>query len=83
MNPLTEAQIRASFVNASKRERTQALLPEDFAEIDWPTREFLGWRDRKLPQVGYVVCELEDEIVLTGGYHQGFTKWPAALRDDS
>lgn len=63
MNPLTEAQIRASFINASKRERAQALLPEDFSEIDWSTREFLGWRDRKLPQVGYVVCELEDEIV--------------------
>ncbi|MWB99178.1 FBP domain-containing protein [Agromyces seonyuensis] len=63
MLPLTEAQIRASFVNASKRERDQLVLPADFGDLDWDRRDFLGWRDRKQPQVGYVVVELDGALV--------------------
>jgi hypothetical protein len=59
MTPLTDAQIRASFVNASRREVANANLPE-LAEVRWDRLDYLGWRDRKAPLVAYVVIELDD-----------------------
>ena len=46
MKPLTENEIRASFVNASRREAKQASLPADL--------ETLGhrWEDARLPRLG-------------------------------
>ena len=63
MLPISDAQIRASFVNASVRERNTLTLPDGFAELDWERRDFLGWRDRKLPNVAYVVAEVDGELV--------------------
>lgn len=62
MRPLTDAQIRASFINASLRERKAIVLP-DLAALDWEALSFLGWRDPKLPLVGYVVAIVDDEPV--------------------
>jgi hypothetical protein len=62
MTPLTEKQIRASFVNASKREAAQATLP-DLDAVDWDRIDYLGWRDRKAPLAAYVVLEIDDEPV--------------------
>ena len=59
MTPLTDAQIRASFVNASRREVANANLP-DLAELRWDRLDYLGWRDRKAPLVAYVVVETDD-----------------------
>ena len=58
MNPLTEKQIRASFVNASKREAAQAALP-DLDAVPWEQLDYLGWRDAKAPLSAYVVLELD------------------------
>lgn len=60
MNPLTEKQIRASFLNASKREAAQATLP-DLDMLDWERLDYLGWHDRKAPLSAYVVLELDGE----------------------
>jgi hypothetical protein len=60
MNPLTEKQIRASFLNASKREAAQATLP-DLDTLDWEHLDYLGWHDRKAPLSAYVVLELDGE----------------------
>lgn len=60
MNPLTEKQIRAALLNASKREAAQATLP-DVATLDWEQLDYLGWRDRKAPLSAYVVLELDGE----------------------
>lgn len=57
VKPLSERDIRASFVNASKREVAQASLP-DLESLDWEALEYLGWRDSKRP-LGYVVVEVE------------------------
>ncbi len=57
MRPFTDAQIRASFINASLRERKAIILP-DLAAIAWEDLTYLGWRDPKLPNVGYVVVDL-------------------------
>ena len=60
MNPLTEKQIRASLLNASRREVAQAVLP-DLATVPWDRLDHLGWRDRKAPLSAYVVLELDGE----------------------
>lgn len=62
MQPLTDAAIRSSFVNASRREIHAAILP-DLTEIDWTATDLLGWRDRKKDNTAYVVLELHDAPV--------------------
>lgn len=54
MQPLTEKTIRSSFVNATRQEAKRLTLPEDFATLDWDSMEYLGWRDSKLQQRGYL-----------------------------
>lgn len=61
MLQLSEKQIRASFINVSLRERKALSLPEDFAELNWERKDFLGWRDPKLPLVGYVVAAFDEQ----------------------
>ncbi|WP_127476655.1 FBP domain-containing protein [Microbacterium sulfonylureivorans] len=63
MRPLTDALIRASFVNASRSERKNLTLPPGFDDLDWDRLDFLGWRDPKLPNVGCLVVELDGEPV--------------------
>ena len=63
MRPITDAQIRASFINASRSERKSLILPPDFDELAWDRLDFLGWRDPKQPSVGYLVVDFEDELV--------------------
>ncbi|GAB6898467.1 FBP domain-containing protein [Kineosporia succinea] len=62
MRPYTEKQIRTSFVNSTLRERKELVLPENFDGLDWENQEFLGWRDRKTPALGYVFAEIDDEL---------------------
>ena len=59
MTPLTETLIRASFVNASLRERNALVIPTPLDEVRWDRLSYLGWRDPKSPQLGYVVAELD------------------------
>jgi len=59
MLPLTEQQLRSSFVNASQRERKELTLP-DLAQVRWDDLDYFGWRDRKQPAVGYVVAAIDD-----------------------
>jgi len=54
MKPLTEADIRGSFVNASPVEALRMPLP-GLHEMYWDDREYLGWRDPGSPQRGYLV----------------------------
>lgn len=62
MLTLTDALIRASFLNASLRERKAVLLPADLDAVDWDRLDYLGWRDPKQPKTGYVVTEVEGEV---------------------
>ena len=57
MNPLTERELRRSFRNCSRGERETLTLPALHA-VDWATTAFLGWRDPKAPQRGYLVREV-------------------------
>ena len=54
MKPLTDADIRGSFVNATKGEIDRIPLP-GLHEVIWTSREYLGWRDPGAPLRGYLV----------------------------
>jgi hypothetical protein len=62
MRPIDPARVRACFVNVSKREREAILLP-DLDAVDWEALDYLGWRDRKSPALGFVVIDLDDQLV--------------------
>ena len=55
MQKITAQQIRSSFINASRSEAAKLNPPRNFESIEWESLEFLGWRDEKMPQRGYIV----------------------------
>ena len=63
MLPLDERTIRASFINASRKEVAVLTLPAGFETIDFDRIDFLGWFDPKLPKRAYVVAAVEDRPV--------------------
>ncbi|WP_328773368.1 FBP domain-containing protein [Streptomyces sp. NBC_00286] len=63
MRPLTEQDIRTSFINCSKGEAKRLSIPRDLAERPWPDLDFLGWRDPGAPDRSYLVTEREDRLV--------------------
>lgn len=62
MKPMTEAEIRGSFINASKGEIDRAPMP-GLHEVMWESREYLGWRDPGAPLRGYLVHWVDDRPV--------------------
>lgn len=64
MRPIDERDIRASFINASRKEVSSLSLPQGFAEIDFERIDYLGWNDAKFARRAYVVAEVDG--VLTG-----------------
>jgi len=63
MLSLSEKDIRASFVNASRKEITDLNLPAELAETDWQSLDYLGWRDRKIARRAYVVVPVDGQPV--------------------
>ncbi|CAG7645259.1 FBP domain-containing protein [Actinacidiphila bryophytorum] len=61
MDALTDAEIRASFVNCSKGEAKRISLPRDLSELPWGDLDFVGWRDPGAPDRAYLVSP------VTGG----------------
>lgn len=64
MRPIDERDIRASFINASRKEVSSLSLPSGFGDIDFDRLDFLGWSDQKFVRRAYVVAEVDG--VLTG-----------------
>lgn len=62
MRPLTEAQIRSSFVNASKSEAERIPMP-GLHEMVWDEREYLGWHDARAPRRAYLTVWQDDRPV--------------------
>ena len=63
MRPLTDQDIRNSFINCSKGEAKRLPLPRDLAERPWDDLDFLGWRDPGAPDRSYLVTEREGRPV--------------------
>ncbi|MCX7522904.1 FBP domain-containing protein [Microbacterium sp. STN6] len=59
MKPLTEADIRSSFVNATPEQLHRLPIP-GLHETIWNEREFLGWRDPAAAHLGYIVHWMDD-----------------------
>jgi len=55
MLPLTDNTIRASFINATRKEASSLTLPADFDTLDWDRLDYLGWRDPKFDRRAYVI----------------------------
>ncbi|MET9348982.1 FBP domain-containing protein [Streptomyces termitum] len=60
MEPLTDKEIRASFVNCTKGDAARLKLPLDFAETPWDDLDFLGWVDPGAPLRAHLVVPRED-----------------------
>jgi hypothetical protein len=60
MDSLTDTQVRASFVNATKGEVARMHLPTDLDARPWDDLELLAWLDPKAPQAGYLVVPVPE-----------------------
>ncbi|WP_214102839.1 FBP domain-containing protein [Acrocarpospora catenulata] len=63
MKPVTEREIRTSFVNCSKGEANRLPMPRDLAGQPWPDLDFLGWSDGSAPDRSYLVTEHQGRLV--------------------
>lgn len=62
MLAITERDIRASFINASRKEVSSMSLPAGFAEVDFDRLDYLGWSDQKFARRAYVVAEVDGRL---------------------
>ena len=62
MEPLSAEDIRRSFVNSSKSQVKAMALPPRFTELPWESLDFLGWRDPKAPNRGYLVVRRDGGV---------------------
>ncbi|MFD7981725.1 FBP domain-containing protein [Streptomyces sp. NPDC059071] len=63
MEPLTDKEIRSSFVNCTKGDAARMKLPLDFAELPWEDLDFLGWVDPGAPLRAHLVVPRPDGLV--------------------
>ncbi|MFF3446004.1 FBP domain-containing protein [Streptomyces sp. NPDC002667] len=63
MRPLTEQDIRTSFVNCSKGEAKRLATPRDLDERPWHDLDFLGWRDPGAPDRSCLVSEQDGGLM--------------------
>lgn len=63
MQPLTEHEIRSSFVNCSKGEAKRLPVPRDLGDQAWADLDFFGWNDRSMPGRAYLVAPQDDRLV--------------------
>ncbi|TXS57585.1 FBP domain-containing protein [Streptomyces sp. t39] len=63
MEPLTDKQIRASFVNCTKGDAGRMRLPLDFAGLPWEDLDFLGWVDPGAPLKAHLVLPRDGGLV--------------------
>ncbi|MGW0971292.1 FBP domain-containing protein [Streptomyces sp. NPDC002516] len=63
MRPLTEQDIRTSFVNCSRGEAKRLATPRDLDDRPWGDLDFLGWRDPGAPDRSYLVSEQDGGLM--------------------
>lgn len=62
MQPISISDLRSSFINATRSETAKLTAPKNFDSLDWHNRDFLGWRDEKMPLRGYLVVPSEQGL---------------------
>lgn len=63
MKPVTERDIRSSFINCSKGDAKRMPVPRDLDDRPWDDLDFLGWSAPSLPGRCYVVVPHDDWVV--------------------
>jgi hypothetical protein len=63
MRPVTDSEIRASFVNCTKGETKRLAMPRDLPVRPWDDLDFLGWRDPAAPARAYLIAESGEDLV--------------------
>ncbi|MBJ7288309.1 FBP domain-containing protein [Williamsia sp.] len=63
MHPVTEADIRSSFVNCTKGEAKRIVIPRDLDTRPWDELDFLGWTDPTYAGRCYLVAPDGDGLV--------------------
>lgn len=63
MAPLTEPQVRSSFINVSKGEAGRLYVPRELDGMAWDDLDYVGWRDPRSPGKGYLAAPLGDRVV--------------------
>ncbi|MEU8920453.1 FBP domain-containing protein [Kitasatospora sp. NPDC048545] len=77
MKPLTEAEIRAAFLNCTKGEAKRLHVPRDLAERPWGDLDFLGWRDPQAPDRAYLATELDGRPAAVALRSPAAASWQA------
>ena len=63
MLAIDETTIRASFINASRKETSDITLPAQFADLDFERLDYLGWRDPRIARRSYIVVPVDDTFI--------------------
>jgi hypothetical protein len=63
VQPLTDSEIRAAFVNCSRGEAGRLHVPRELASLPWDDLDFLGWRDPQAPDRAYLAAPLGGRLV--------------------
>lgn len=61
MRAMTEDEARAVFVNVTDDDRRLLTVPTAFYVWDWDHLDFVGWRDPRTPDRGYLIAEIDGE----------------------
>ncbi|MBT0566902.1 FBP domain-containing protein [Williamsia sp. CHRR-6] len=64
MLPLTETQIRSSFVNCTQGEVKRITVPRDLADQRWDDLDFFGWNDPTYAGRAYLVAPGSDDQLI-------------------
>ncbi|MFD8308655.1 FBP domain-containing protein [Streptomyces sp. NPDC059690] len=75
MEPLTEQEIRAAFVNCTKGEAKRLHVPRDLTDRPWEDLDYLGWRDPQAPGRAYLAAELDARPVAVVLRTSGAGSW--------
>ncbi len=70
MEPVTESEIRSSFVNCSKGEAKKLNVPTKLAALPWDELDFLGWSDPTYAGRSYIVVPREEGLVGVALRHE-------------
>jgi hypothetical protein len=63
VQPVTERDIRSSFINCSKGDAKRLPVPRDLDQRPWEDLDFLGWSDPSFPGRCYLVTPGDDRLV--------------------
>ena len=65
MEQITQDDLVNSFINCSKGQRNKIFVPpvEELLKGQSEKTIFIGWKDLQKPQEGYVVTEVEGDLV--------------------